>query len=283
MRVIGPVFLIALCLPVLLSWAGAQSVRMFGLRAPRSPHRTDIPLPKPRPVEAGPRTTVAPVQAEAEAASEPPPPSDCFLALSAGIAEVRQMPPIVEANGCEAPDVVQLDAVLTADRRRISVVAAGLASLQYGDGHCDMGARRSSDTSGVTRRARCRVSIISIRSNAAAAIVLLARRPANTVAPTHSIFAAFIVNGGRKLELTNPEVSREFRDAMRDRAHAVISRPFWVRVRTAITKITCTSILPSGATAIGCASGTCAIRKLPLPRERPAEAGPREDASEKSP
>jgi hypothetical protein len=117
MRVIGPVFLIALCLPVFSS-AGAENA----VRSPASRSRsTDIPLPKPRPVEAGPRITVAPVQAEAEAASEPPPPSDCFLALSAGIAEVRQMPPIADGNGCEAPDVVQLDAVLTGDHRRVSL------------------------------------------------------------------------------------------------------------------------------------------------------------------
>ena len=82
----------------------------------------EIPLPRPRPPEAGPgNAAVTPADVEQETVStEPPPPSECFVALTSGFAIATPLPPIALANGCEAPDVVRLDAVLLNNKTQIS-------------------------------------------------------------------------------------------------------------------------------------------------------------------
>ncbi len=83
----------------------------------------EIPLPRPRPPEAGPgNAALAPADIDQAAVpAEPPPPSECFVALEAtGFATVTSLPPLALANGCEAPDVLRLDAVMLADKRQIT-------------------------------------------------------------------------------------------------------------------------------------------------------------------
>lgn len=87
-----------------------------------------IPLPRPRPPEAGPGNSVAEAvedkPAEKEEATlppEPPPPSACFLALmGTGAAVFEPLPAIAMPKGCEAPDVIKLDAVMLADKRKVT-------------------------------------------------------------------------------------------------------------------------------------------------------------------
>jgi hypothetical protein len=89
----------------------------------------EVPLPRPRPPEAGPgNAAVTPADVEEatapakpEVPAEPPPPSACFVALSTGFGVVTQLPPINLPNGCEAPDVVRLDAVIVSPTRRIAI------------------------------------------------------------------------------------------------------------------------------------------------------------------
>jgi hypothetical protein len=83
----------------------------------------EIPLPRPRPPEAGPgNAAVTPADVEQETVStEPPPPSECFVALTTGFAIATPLPPIALANGCEAPDVVRLDAVLLTNKTQITL------------------------------------------------------------------------------------------------------------------------------------------------------------------
>ena len=90
----------------------------------------EIPLPRPRPPEAGlSNAGVAPADAAESAAnndpSSPPPPptpSECFIALTKELADAEFLPPITGANGCEAPDVLKLHAVILSDNKtRISI------------------------------------------------------------------------------------------------------------------------------------------------------------------
>jgi hypothetical protein len=275
MRVIGPVFLIALCLPVFSS-AGAQDA----VQSPAARSRSaGIPLPRPRPVEAGPRIQVAPAQAEAEPGLEPPPPSECFLALSAGIAEVRQMPPIAEANGCEAADVVQLDAVLMGDRRRVSLSPPALL-------RCNM-------ATAIAKWVREDLQALAVSQGGALSGLdnfnsfecrgrnrIVGAKTSEHGRANALDIRAIVVNGGRKLELTKPEVSREFREAMR----MSVCRHF-------------TTVLGPGSDGyhedhvhVDLAERRNGFRlcqwdvrdpETPLPRERPAEAGPREEALDK--
>ena len=117
MRVIGPVFLIALCLPVFSS-AGART--LFGLPRrevdlptfrcqspgqlkPGLESRSRLCKPKPRQLQSHRRLRIA---------------SLLYLQVSRRSGRCRR---IADGNGCEAPDVVQLDAVLTGDHRRVSL------------------------------------------------------------------------------------------------------------------------------------------------------------------
>jgi hypothetical protein len=286
MRGTGVFILIVLCVLALPYSAGAQGAfrdrpQMRGTRTANTTSTpVAIPLPKARPFEAGPRTS-SPAQAQTQPAEEPSGPSDCFIALSADGAEVQQLPPIVEANGCEAPDVVQLDAIRTADRRRIplsppAVLRCSMATAVVRWVRDDLqalvasqGAALSSLDNFNSFECRGRNRVVGAKTSEHGRANALDIR-------------GFIVNGGRKLELTNPEISREFRDAVRISA----CRRF-------------TTVLGPGSDGyhedhvhVDLAERRGGFRlcqwdvrdpEMPLPRERPAEAGPRETEANKSP
>jgi hypothetical protein len=87
-----------------------------------------VPLPKPRPAEApavepekpaaGNQTPAADRPAE-QAAPAPPPPSACRLALTEAIAIAPSIPDIHGPGGCGGEDLVRLEAIVLADRKRV--------------------------------------------------------------------------------------------------------------------------------------------------------------------
>lgn len=86
-----------------------------------------IPLPRPRPADLGAVVPDGDEEAakteEAKKPEEPPPPSACFVRLQE-LAVIRQLPPINKPGGCVATDVVQLDAVILADKRQVAMEPA---------------------------------------------------------------------------------------------------------------------------------------------------------------
>jgi len=87
-----------------------------------------IPLPRPRPPEIGGSPPASAEDAVDQSADKkkpdvPPPPSACFTRLRE-LAAVKQMPDINQAGGCGAIDVVQLEAVILPDDKRVSVEPA---------------------------------------------------------------------------------------------------------------------------------------------------------------
>jgi hypothetical protein len=100
---------------LLLGWAG-------GVMA------DTIPLPRPRPPEIGGPPAVLPEEeadqsAEKKKPDEPPPPSACLVRLRE-LAVVKSLPNINQPGGCLAADVVQLEAVILPDDRRVAVEPA---------------------------------------------------------------------------------------------------------------------------------------------------------------
>ncbi len=80
-----------------------------------------IPLPRARPPEAPPMVPLPPLRpAILPAPAEPPPPSACQVRLP-DIAVVEILPPVIGANGCGIDDAVRLSAVMTRDNGRIAV------------------------------------------------------------------------------------------------------------------------------------------------------------------
>jgi hypothetical protein len=85
-----------------------------------------IPLPRPRPLGLDPTPTIPlpplrPSIPPTVETPEPAPPSPCVLRLTADIAIVEPLPPIVAANGCGIADPVRLSAVMSKDKVRIAV------------------------------------------------------------------------------------------------------------------------------------------------------------------
>jgi hypothetical protein len=70
-----------------------------------------IPLPRPRPVMPAPE----------DVAAEPPTASACQLRLTADIASVEPLPRITGANGCGIEDPVRLSAVITKEKVRVAI------------------------------------------------------------------------------------------------------------------------------------------------------------------
>jgi hypothetical protein len=109
-----------------------------------------VPLPRPRPVEAGPRPAEAsphPAQApsaepQSPAAEKPAPaaadkpaeqaapaapqPSACRLALTEEIAIAPSVPDIHGPGGCGGEDLVRLEAVVLGDKHRVAVKPAAI-------------------------------------------------------------------------------------------------------------------------------------------------------------
>jgi hypothetical protein len=91
--------------------------------APQNPATaTTVPLPHERP--AGPAATATPVPAP------PPQPSACRLALTEEIAIAPSVPDIHGPGGCGGEDLVRLEAIVLADKHRVSLKPA--ATLRCG-------------------------------------------------------------------------------------------------------------------------------------------------------
>ena len=190
------------------------SGRVF--RTPQSASVTAaVPLPRPRPFEAAPRPIIPePVPAEQSAPAEP---SACFLALTAGLAEAQQLPPITNENGCEAPDVVQLDAILLSDRRRVEVtppavlrcsMATAIANWVRGDLLAAISAQ------GGTLAKLDNFDSFECRGmNRVTGAKLSEHGRANALDIRGVVLAS-----GKKLGLTDPEVGRDFRESLRHSA-----------------------------------------------------------------
>jgi len=70
-----------------------------------------IPLPRPRPV----------IPLPGEVAAEPAGPTECQLRLTSDIAVIEPLPPVGGAHGCGITDPVRLSAVITKDKVRIAI------------------------------------------------------------------------------------------------------------------------------------------------------------------
>ncbi|QUS41546.1 extensin [Tardiphaga alba] len=94
---------------------------------------TRVPLPKARPAEAPQAPEAEPAEKPGQSAGkpaaeakppEPPPPSACRVALTDDIAIAPSIPDIKGPGACGGPDMVRLEAVVLADKTRVSLKPA---------------------------------------------------------------------------------------------------------------------------------------------------------------
>lgn len=122
------------CLAALFLLSGASARKEPAVKPPLSLRPTiapvaDVPLPRPRPATAPARPAAPSVPAAAppaetttaEPSTAPPAPSACQLRLTPEIAAIEALPPIAGANGCGIDDAVKLSAVMTRDKTRVAI------------------------------------------------------------------------------------------------------------------------------------------------------------------
>jgi len=212
------VLVTALCLAC-AHGAVAQAIAP-GPSLPAAEGAQSVPLPQPRP----PQTQTVPDGfsnlgvPSMGVGPEPQPPSACLLALTADLAVAEPVPPIAQPNGCDALDAVRLSAVNVGGRRvpitppvtlrctmatalatwvreDVAPAAAGLGGELAGiDNYDSFECRGRNRIAGAKTSEHGRANAIDIKA------VLLA--------------------GGQRLGLTDPEVTRGFRETIRRTACA---------------------------------------------------------------
>ena len=86
-----------------------------------------VPLPRPRPAEAA---TAAPPP---EASAEEPAPSACRLRLTAELAVAPSLPPVVGPGECGVEDGVRLETVLLRDKTRVAVTPPAIVRCTFAE------------------------------------------------------------------------------------------------------------------------------------------------------
>jgi hypothetical protein len=166
-----------------------------------------VPLPRPRPPEAGPAAGVA---------ATPPQPSACQLALGAR-AEFAPLPPLTGPGACGAADVVRLDAVIMPDKRRVAIepgptLRCGMASAVADWVRADLGPAIA--RLGAPLRAIENYDSYDCRGmNRVVGAKLSEHGKANALD-----IRSFRLADGRIVRPTDPAASRAFREEMRHTA-----------------------------------------------------------------
>lgn len=235
-----------------------------------------VPLPRPRPAEAPQliplpqlRPTIPPPP------PEPPAPSACQIRLP-DIAAVEIIPPVIGADGCGIDDAVRLSAVTTRDNGRIAIAppatlrcttAEAIANWLRDDVApiaATLGARLASVTNFAAYECRGRNRIVG---------ALISEHGKGNALDIRALTLA----NGKHVEPTDTAVSREMRERLKASACARFSTVLGpasdgyhenhIHVDTAQRR--------SGYRICQWAVRDAA-ELIPLPRERPPEAPPRD-------
>ena len=181
-----------------------------------------IPLPRPRPPEFGGPPAAAPEQdagktAEKKKPDEPPPPSACFTRLR-DLAVIKQLPNIDRPGGCGARDVVQLEAVIMPDDSKVAVEPAPTFRCEMAAAVTDWIREEIAPSVaaklGAPLRAVENFDSFSCRGrNNVPGAQLSEHGKANAID-----IRSFKLADGTAAQPTDPNVPKEFRDAMRKSA-----------------------------------------------------------------
>lgn len=186
-----------------------------------------IPLPRPKPQHlnaAAGETAASPAAEEvkteeAKKPEEPPPPSACLVRLRE-LAVVRSLPNIDKPGGCVAADVVQLEAVILPDDRKVPLEPAPTFRCEMAEAVTDWVrdevAPAVAAQLGSPLRAVENYDSFSCRSrNRVAGAMLSEHGKANAL----DIRSLKLVNG-TSAQPTDPNIPKEFRDGLRKSACA---------------------------------------------------------------
>ena len=233
----------------------------------RRPRRQRAPMPLHRPVTVN-RSRLRPSCMDWSIRPPSPGPSACDAAALPTLAAFTPLPTLIGPARCGAVDVVQLEAVTMPDKTRVSINPPAMLRCAMAEAVAHLGApgRRPAATElGAPLAAIANFDSYDCRGRNRIAGAKLSEHGKGNALDIRAIRLA----QRHACELTDPLVSKPFRERMRTAACAA-SPPCSGRARTAITRATSTSTSSSARAAIACASGMCASRRC---RRRPLHSG----------
>jgi len=184
-----------------------------------------VPLPRPRPTQApnvppAPSPTVS--QAETAEPDSSPPPSACRLRLTTELAIAPSLPPLTGPGECGVDDVVRLEAVVLPDKRRVALTPPATVRCTFAEAIAHW--VREDVTAAVRSLKATLKSIDNFDSyecrgrNRVAGAKLSEHGRANALD-----IRSLVLGNGTRLDLTDPQVSKESRETLRKSACARFS------------------------------------------------------------
>jgi hypothetical protein len=177
-----------------------------------------VPLPRPRPFSAAVGVPTQPAKpaamAVAPTARPEPPPSACRIRLTAELAVAPSLPPIEGPGECGAVDLVRLEVIVLADASRITVNPPATLRCTMAEavvGFVRAEAAALADDLGAPLRALSNYDSYDCRGRNR---VVGARTSEHGKGNALDIRGLTLING-RFVELTDPQVSRAFREKFR--------------------------------------------------------------------
>ena len=168
-----------------------------------------VPLPRPRPAQAP-----GAQPADVTDVEEPPPPSACRLRLTADLAIAPSVPALVGPGECGIDDAVRLEAVVLPDRARVTLSPPAIVHCTFAEAIVQwvrqdlvaavrpLGASLRSIDNYSSYDCRGRNRVVGAR---------LSEHGKGNALDMRS----FRLADGRLVGLTDPEVDKDFREAMR--------------------------------------------------------------------
>ena len=165
-----------------------------------------VPVPRPRPGAA--------VPAQGPQAEEAAPPSACRLRLTPELAVAPSLPPLTGPGECGAPDLVRLEAVVLPDKSRVAVTPPATLRCSMAEAIVSfvrVDAAALARELGAALRAVQNYDSYDCRGR---------NRVAGAKTSEHGKGNALDIRGltltdGRFVELTDPQVARDFREKFR--------------------------------------------------------------------
>lgn len=230
-----------------------------------------LPRPRPQPVPDGLANLGVP---SIGAGPEPQPLTPCYLALTAELAVAEPVTPIAQPNSCDALDLVRLSAV-NVDRRRVTLtppvmlrcpMATALANWMRNDvaSMTEMlGAPFKGFDNYDSFECRGRNRVVGARTSEHGRANALDIR-------------AIMLDDGRRVELTDPDVTKEFRETLRASAcerFSTVLGPGSDGYHESHIHVD----LAERRNGYRLCQWDVRVTVIPLPRPRPPEAPPREE------
>jgi hypothetical protein len=168
-----------------------------------------VPLPRPRPAPL--RATIS---TEEPGAPEPAAPTACRLRLTEAVAIAPSLPPITGPGECGAPDVVRLEAVVLPDQSRVAMTPPAIVRCSMAEAIASWVREEAAPRAlalGSPLKAVANLASFDCRGRNGIVGAKLSEHGKANALDIHS----FKLADGKVVELTDPQVPKDFREGLR--------------------------------------------------------------------